>query len=336
MRPDGKIERIDEFEHATSLKHQGESITLEPRAEASADIYRFFDYITQTLKLHQAYYFPLHANKMYGFFPFAWRLKQGMEVINETVGTTYIIDEVELDQNTGLPTGFVKMSGAPEPSQSHRLLFKRDECIQFFPSFPRTYSVPYHFEDKAGDGQLVQEYSHPWRDTITWLVTRVEPGTVSKQPFQRPRTLRGMPRDTQVWKADTNYGIDTRMRLSDCIVQFDCWTRTNTTAEELVTWFEAYMDTYIRVFLYNGVMQCFFWERLSDELVTRWRNDIVNRTIRYYVRTQSISNRIVSKIRTIAANISMYGSGEMQSISPTGEWPIPTGNHVPISIYEVD
>ena len=333
MRNDGTIERVDEFQQTAGLRHVNQDITEKFRSDAPADIYKFFNYIESALKLHQGHYFPKRANPLYGTFPFARNLKEGLIVTNLTKGTTYTLEEVTKSQdlNGNLPTGFVKLSGEPEPSASDRLVFNRDESIKFLPSFPRTYSYPYSFETAQGDG-LMQEYIGDWKEAITWSIVKMEPGSLNSEPFMRPRTLRPMHREIKRLVANEDYGVDTAGKYFDCMVQFDCWARTNRAAEDLITWFESFMDLYTAVFLYNGVMKCFFWERAMDELVTRWRNDIVNRTVRYYVRTESVFTRIVSKIKAITSNVGLFTTGE--PISPTGEWIYPTGEYVPVGIYE--
>ena len=332
MRSDGKIERIDELNYSMSLRHLSDEDKEKPsRTDSAADIYAFFSYVESALRLHQGHYFPKRANPMYGVFPFARRLKEGAEVINTTKNTTYTIAEVYKSQQIdgNLPTGDVKLEGSPEPSASDRLVFNRDESIKFLPGFPRTYSYPYQFD--TPENELMQEYMGDWREAITWSIVRLEPGSLSDEPFKRPRTLRPMHREIQRIAATDRHALDTSAKYYDCLVQFDCWARTNRAAEDLVTWFELFMDTYIPVFTFNGIQRCFYWERTMDELVTRWRNDIVNRSIRYYIRTETVLTRIVSKIRAITINAGLLPS---DSISPTGEWIYPTGEYVPVGIYE--
>jgi hypothetical protein len=334
MRPDGQIERHDELASIVYYKESapGRDSTRRDRGAALADL---FDYIEEALTLYQSYYLPISYAPLNGYFPYAWYLKAGTQVDNTTIGTTYTIEEVEKDPDTGKPTGYVRMSGSPNPALSHRLKFRKEDLLIVMHSFPKTYADPYTFS-KTGDGKLVGEYKASWRDTITWLVTRKEPGSLSGEPFKRPRTLVPMPRRHFDYGTDDAYAVDTHGQWFDSVVQFDCWAKTNAATERLMSWFEGFMALYTPVFVYNGIARVFFWERAIDELVTRWRDDIVNRTIRYYVRTETVTVTLEARIRSIIATISIATTGEVTGDIPgTGELPTPAyPGQIPVIVYE--
>jgi len=74
----------------------------------------------------------------------------------------------------------------------------------------------------------------------------------------------------------------------DNLVQFDCWSNSNHEANALIAWFEDFMDLYSSVLTQNGVPLSLYWERLQDQTIERWRDDIDNRTIRWYFRTEKL------------------------------------------------
>lgn len=334
MRPDGQIERHDELANIVYYKESvsGRDSTRRDRGAALIDL---FDYIEDTLRLYQGYYLPISYAPLNGYFPYAWYLREGMKVDNTTIGTTYTIETVEKDPDTDRSTGYVRMSGSPDPVISHRLKFRRKDSLVFMHSFPKAYAEPYVFSSK-GDGTLAGEHSAPWRDTITWLVTRKEPGSLSGEPFKRPRTLVPMPRRHFDYGTDGIYTVDVHGQWFDAIAQIDCWAKTNAATERLMDWFEGFMALYTPVFVYNGITRVFFWERAVDELVTRWRDDIVNRTIRYYVRTETVTATLEARIRSIIATIALTTTGEVTGEIPgTGELPAPSEpGDVTVAVYE--
>lgn len=74
----------------------------------------------------------------------------------------------------------------------------------------------------------------------------------------------------------------------DNLVQFDCWSPSNQVANALIAWFEDFMELYTPTMKQNGVAEMLYWERLQDQTIERWRNDIDNRTIRWYFRTEKL------------------------------------------------
>lgn len=74
----------------------------------------------------------------------------------------------------------------------------------------------------------------------------------------------------------------------DNLVQFDCWSKLNYEANTLVYWFEDFMDLYSPVLIRNGVQQLLYWQRQQDQTIDRWRDDIDNRTVQYYFRTEKL------------------------------------------------
>lgn len=334
MRPDGTIERHDELYRSAWYS------TTDPAvADATCDLPTFYEYIRYALRLYQGFYIPHPRDPMSGWFPLAWYLRSGMEVYNSTSRVTYKIEEVQLDTKNNLPTGYVRMSGGNDvvPLATDRLLFDQEDTVVLMHAFPKTYARTYKFNDD-GSGRLSVEYDHPWRDTVTFAVARKEPGTLDRTPFQGTRDVRPHFRETKVYSPNQTYMATYTGQWFDVLLQFDCWTKTGETSERLTNWFEAFMEMYRGVFRYNGVTNMLYWDRTRDELVTRWRDDIVNSTVRYYLRMENVAMILESKIRSIYALFSVSPSGEWPDVSPwsTG-WVMPTGFEdgvIPVGIYE--
>ena len=327
MRADGQIERHDEL-LASQYKLDNTN-----RQDATAKLSNFYSYIEEALRLYQGYYVPHPLDGFNGIFPFAWYLREGMKIDNTSIGVTYTIKDVQVDVNDN-PTGYVTLEGgnSKTPSVYHRLKFRREDAVVFMHGFPRTFAQTYAFEPD-GSGELSSQYAQAWRDTITWIVANKEPADLKGTKDQRKRF-----RQIKDYESDDSYTISYTGQWFDAVVQLDCWTKSNASAEKLIEWFEQFMELYRGVFRWNGVDKLIYRDRTSDELVTRWRDDIVNRTLRYNVRVENVISTVISKIRSIAATFSLMPSGVYW---PTGvpwddSWSQPTGtsDFIPIEVLD--
>jgi len=97
----------------------------------------------------------------------------------------------------------------------------------------------------------------------------------------------------------------------DNIVQYDCWSTSNQEANSLILWFEDFMDLYTRVLKENGVQELLYWQRLEDKVVESWRDDIDNRTIQYYFRTEKLRVEKTRNFRSYYIYLRVAHRGEM-------------------------
>ena len=122
--------------------------------------------------------------------------------------------------------------------------------IVIAPAFPQ-YLIP-GTEDY---NKTMDNPSNLFRDTVTYIVTREEPGNIGgdKQPFgSGHRELRHRVRDI------TEGSVDGKSRIQygkwfDTLVQFDLWTLTNVEAETMVLWFKRFMETHRDFFKEMGL-----------------------------------------------------------------------------------
>ena len=142
-------------------------------------------------------------------------------------------------------------------------------------------------------------------ETITWTVRRQVPGTVGSTPFNERRELKARLRDiievdsTSANSIKNNSIIMKKGQWMDNLIQFDLWTKDNSSAEDLAEWFKSFMQEYEGIFIERGIQKILFWERLRDETILKWRNGLVNRSLQWYVRTEEIVTRNIPKIREI-------------------------------------
>ena len=87
-------------------------------------------------------------------------------------------------------------------------------------------------------------------------------------------------------------------------VQFDCWGETSTEADRLARRFKKFMFTYTGVFRQLGVGDIIYLERLRDARVTKWREDIYARSLRYTIIFEDLFIQEYEVIQRIAVELS--------------------------------
>ena len=150
------------------------------------------------------------------------------------------------------------------------------------PAFPK-YLIP----DTPAHQRTMENPTEKFMDTITYKVTREEPGSIggNKQPFGGTREL--TPNIRQIVKgpdkSENIYG-----QWFDTLVQFDTWSLSNWEADILVLWFKRYMTTHRNFLKHMGLSEIHFWWRGVDETSSKLNNGLHLRTIVYFVRTEEI------------------------------------------------
>lgn len=359
MLPDGTLESWDMLvtlpfgEEARPTKDP-ESTTFKPigpqKRQGSADIPEAMQFMAESLLDNQGYFIRTEGNASRIWLPYALSayLNKGDEYVNLDNGETYVIKEVEYvtdSQGRKLKNGVIILSnkngGPAAPKRWHRLRPKNH--IRFMDAFPKTLSQPYQFDPPTSDGSMPalsvpaindQGERAPWFDTITWHTIRREPGGLQK-PFSDPREIK--PRHREVMRSSKTDNCDylhfVEGQLFDNIIQFDIWAQTNERAEALAVWFQDFFERYVWVWKWNGVKEILFWQQNADAIVTRWRNDIVSRSIQLYFQTERLRNFPVRRIVDISVAIETLVDGEhlqppevvidpTACVDPTGVIPI--------------
>lgn len=131
-------------------------------------------------------------------------------------------------------------------------------------------------------------------NTITYQIIRREPATLGDAPFQARKDWKPRYRETKL--VTPTEAIEIKGQWFDNMVQFDCWTRSNKEADDLVEWFEEFMILYTFYFKkYVGVQEMFYYRggrftfgTTEDEAMVRWRNPFKVRSCTYYFRTEKL------------------------------------------------
>jgi len=152
------------------------------------------------------------------------------------------------------------------------------------PAYPQ-YLIPQTPEHS----KTLENPTELFRDTITYMVTREEPGSIggNKKPFGGTREVYPRFRESRKVsdeKSEVVYG-----QWFDSLVQFDIWTLTNWEAQRLVIWFKRFMTTHRHFFQNMGISEILFWWRGRDDVSSRLQNNLHLRSIVYFVRTEEIS-----------------------------------------------
>jgi len=178
-----------------------------------------------------------------------------------------------------------------------------DPTMCFEPDFPEFLVSKSHI-----DGKLNPK-------VITWGTVRKEPGTVSGTPFRGTQEIKPRIRESiAIFTPSTsNYlniistelakYVRIKAQVFDNLIQYNCWSRSNYQVEELLDWFELYMERYRGMFREAGVNDIVFNRQVRDDSLTQLNKHYHVRSVLYYVRTERIFIDTISPITRIDLNI---------------------------------
>ncbi len=165
-------------------------------------------------------------------------------------------------------------------------------------------------------------------------MVRTQPGSLSEKPFQGVKETKPRFRE---FKLDSGSNCDylhhVGGQLFDSIVQFDFWAKTNHEASFMLNWFIRFFELHRWVWKWNGVKEILFWRQTDDAIVTRWRNDIVSRSLQLYFQTERLYSHPVRRLRDIEVCVDVLTHGEhlieketvvdpTGCVDPTGQVPV--------------
>ena len=76
------------------------------------------------------------------------------------------------------------------------------------------------------------------------------------------------------------------------------------------------MEDFRGMFLELGLIKLHFHSRIRDEVILNWRNGLVNRSLLYYMRTESVKAEPVREIRVIKVKAALQNY--LDQIARTG------------------
>lgn len=167
--------------------------------------------------------------------------------------------------------------------------------ISFTPDYPN-----WLFDDDS------QAEPKDHNNVITWRLDRREPGSLSTQPFRRPRELAKRIRENLVVEDEDDSSIlrhiEVKGQWFDNLIRFDCWAPTAKEANNLADTFEQLMQDTRDYLLRAGIQKLFYMGRVQDryDIGGRWKY----RPIIYYFRTEQIDVDVSTGI--VTNDIEMY------------------------------
>lgn len=283
----------------------------------------------RTLKDYQGYFVKHSYEPFRGWFQFARILLEGDKITNETTGDVYTIARL-IEEPDGSFLGQVLLNGGTDPKETDRLRLDPKATIVFSHAAPRSEVS----STKPDSTTERVDQAAPFYEHIEWSMRRTEPGTVGKRPFDRER--QALPKIRQYNlddNVDPTIAVDIYGWWMDHIVQFDLFTRTYGELYGrpeltgggpigLVQWFQDFMQRYRWVFLWNGVQQLLEWQGSEDKPVGRYKNDMVNSALLWYVRTERLSTARVRRIEQIDVLVNI---GAPEEFTEASGCPAPSG-----------
>lgn len=348
MRPDNTLEEWDELGMMMYQEEVGPTgelyRTAKQKRERNADVDHAMAYIDELLLANQCWHYQDPIDPYIVTFPYSIYLSKGQEFLCIDTNTEFVVEWVEVvtQRFNGVlrqgKTGRCRLSGPHEPSEKYRLRVKSPEtdALAFYKGQPSNISGTYKFDDSSLDsGRATGNYT----DTITCMVTERSPGSMGKEPFGDPKEIKPRFRENIFDTDETSKSVSILGQWFDNIVQFSVWAQTNHRADTLLAWFEEFMMRYAWVLKWNGVQQVYYWQRTRDAKVTRWRDDIVHRTVEYYFRTEKLGLLHERRLSGLELTVEMAVDGESPTElystteDPT-EWPTPYSGVVPLATVD--
>jgi hypothetical protein len=182
----------------------------------------------------------------------------------------------------------------------YQILSINSPDIDFTPAYP-DYLVDSTLQQTVEDAPQMND------ETIAWSVIRMEPGSTSAQKFGRRKELRprfredNIPNNRELAEGvlvpETQ--IVTYGQTFDSIIQFDCFAKTNFSAERLVTNFMKTMTVHADTLIKYGISRWYFERRLRDSFLLQFRNGIIARSVQYYMKSEEVTFEEVSRLKSI-------------------------------------
>jgi hypothetical protein len=238
------------------------------------------------LHKYEAEYLPNEIDPNLLCFPYLFQEPpQGALIRNKTTGEVYSIEDTVKNPLTNKWEGLVRIDSVTPP--------KRDfaEKLEWLDANIRvrfTAEFPLALDTTSQTDQGHIDDAGPIRPTVVYALIQKEPGSIGGQPFSPQKQYKPMHRERMKSPLEPGRSVDVSAQWFDLLVQFECFTTDNYSADLLADWFEDFMRQYTWVLKYNGVQEILFWQRLRDAAVTKWRQDLISRTVQYFFRIEDL------------------------------------------------
>ncbi len=217
-------------------------------------------------------------------------------LLNKTTGEKYSIKETVSNPKTKTWEGLIRLNSITPPNS---LLAERLEFINEKKYVRFTEDPPNKLETENQTAEGLNIDSGPIRPVVIYSLSLKEPGSLDGEPFGQRKDYKKKVREYIKDPDESNHKIEIRAQTFDNLVQFDCCTIENYSANRLARWFEKFMNLYEWVLRKNGVQQMLYMRRYNSTDSQKWRQDLIVRSLQFYFRTEeieAISRRDLTKI----------------------------------------
>jgi hypothetical protein len=139
---------------------------------------------------------------------------------------------------------------------------------------------------------------------ITYILQEMVPGVINKAGDREIK-----PRHRATFRNNNNDEspriVEVYGRVFDCKVVFEIWEENNTKATELATRFMEFMDMYTGYIKSQGVKEVIFEKYSNDTMSGQWRDNIVCRSLTYYLRLEQLFEKPSDVIEKVTASVSI-------------------------------
>lgn len=213
------------------------------------------------------------------------------------------------------------------------------------PSIVFEPAYPIYVLDKEDQAIKLQGSPAPSipEEIITWSIVRRAPGSIDHTAFAKSKEIRPRVREELVYETTLLQGLDdpepetsqppgqlgpdkelsrvigsqVEGQYFDNLIQFDIWSRDNKKAEDLADYLEKFFIDFHGMFIELGVVKLHFHSRVRDEFLLKWRNGLCNRSLLFYVRTETVRSAAIREIRSI--NVSTEVRSFLDAVTQSGQ-----------------
>jgi len=260
------------------------------------------DAIDIMLKHLQHYVKPYDTNPMRVWFPFEYMpLKEGDKIFDaQTPTNVYTIKDLDNKYQ-----GVYNLEGnGSAPTKQSILYVSPEDRIRFMVGYPASEDNDTYAETEGWES--LKSGTH--NPTITYRFIRVEPAG-HKDYFSGTRDIGS--RFVGSFEYEDGTVATVNSQRFDVELQFSCWMSTNVGAVNLTRWFREAMSIIIPVLRGHGLEHGHFYKQEQDVHLTRWRNDIIARSIVYRFRIGEAKAMKAYILKSLTVRTTVSDDGEI-------------------------
>ena len=185
--------------------------------------------------------------------------------------------------------------------------FEYGEDIIVVPAYRNEFIEMYTAASTANPGNI-------YNKCISVMLTRRSPAPTreTNNPFDDSRGISPLARIEEKYTDSGGYYTIYGQKFSNSL-QFDCWAKSNTEADELIDWLETFLVKWEFWFQALGIDKMGYLEAGSDlnpseaSAMSIWKQPLKIRTLEWYIRDEKLYYLDQSEIAAIAARVQTEG-----------------------------